>query len=185
MHTKAIEILESMRNGSFGDGVRPGLSSFTASILSAMSNHDWNEVLRINDLMIQSGITPTSTTFQGVLLAHIKLGNIKESVEAMEVAVKTKVPIDKVTFQFCAKSLLPDHHGNGDINLMRNNMKNLSSESPSVATEAMNLNKRLRDCLQGEQQRPSKRKNLVVIKKEVADLWRCALDNAIQLSKLM
>ena len=185
MQDQALEVLESMRNGSYGDDIRPGLTSFTASILAAMYNSEWKQVLRINELMTESGIEPSCTTFQGVLLANMREGNTEELIGVMESAIDSNMSMDQSTFQLCSKSLLPNHCGHGDVNVMRKEMRRLAKDNSAVAITAMDLNKTLRDCLHEDQRRPSNAKSEILIQRERARLWRGALEQAIQLSKIV
>ncbi len=184
MQNQALDVLSSMQDGSLGDSVKPGLSSFTACMLAAMQNNDWKQVLSINDSMIESDIQPSSVTFQSVLMANIQLGNVEGSVDAMEAAVDSNIPIDKNIFRFCTKNLLPNHCGDGNMDLMRKEMRKLATDpTSSVVEEAMDLNKTIRECLREEERQPSKMKNEIMIQKERERLWRLALKQAIQLSR--
>jgi hypothetical protein len=193
MQDRAFEVLNSMQNGTLGDDIKPGLSSYTASMLAAMHNNDWKQVLHINDLMVESAIQPSSTTFQCVLLANMRQGDIEGSIEAMEESINSNFPIDKDTFRLCTKNLLPNHCGDGDFDVMRKEMRELATStgtststiSPKASEKAMDLNKTLRECLREDERRPSNVKSEIVIQRERERLWRLALHQAIQLSRAM
>ncbi len=184
MQDKAAEMLESMINGACGDHIEPGISTFTASILAALSNNDWEKILEINDLMIAKGIKPSGTTLQAVLLANFRKAENDRAVKVIEEAIESKTPMDKATFLLFVKYMLPDLYVNGDIVSMRKELRLLaSSPSSDFADEAMELNKRLRDCLMEDQRQPSKAKNSAMIQKKRDQLWRLAVREAIDLSK--
>lgn len=184
MQVEALDLLHSMQDGSLGDHIKPGLSSFTACIFAAMRNNDWEQVLRINNLMVESDVQPSSTTFQSILMANIRLGDIEGSVEAMEAAIASNLPIDKNMFQLCSKNLLPKHCGDGNLDSMRKEMRKLATDDTSeVVEEAMDLNKTLRECLRQEGRQASNVKSEIMIQKEKERLWRHALQQTIQLSR--
>ena len=116
MQNEAIEMLNSLHNGSFGDGIKPALPSFTAGIFAAIQKQDWKQVLRIHDMMIESSVKPSCTTLQCVLLAHMQEGETERSLKTIEQAIDSNMVIDKDTFTMCTKNILPDNNGDGDIN---------------------------------------------------------------------
>lgn len=185
MQDKAIEMLDSMRTGSFGDDVRPALPSFTAGMLAAMCKQDWNKVLSINEMMMESGTIQSNTTLQCVLLANMQNGNTEALLQAMENAINSEMVIDVDTFLFCAKILLPNNNGDGGVDSIRNEMRKLANNSPDVAETAMSLNKTLRECYRQDQRRPSNMSSKVAIQQERDQLWRDALTQTIQLSKIL
>ncbi len=183
MQDKAFELLNEMISGSYGDKIKPGLPSFTAGMLAAMQNQDWNQVLTVQDLMAQHGVLPSSTTLQCVVLANMKNGNIEGSINAIENAIDSKsMEMDGDTFMLCAKILLPQSHG-GDLNTLRNEMRLLANSSPDGISEAaMELNKLLRECQRQDQQRPTNTKSQVMVRLERKRLWRDALKQTLLLS---
>ena len=61
-------------NGSNEDDVKPGISSFTACMISAMQSEAFEDVLVLSKKMEDCGIRPNVTIFQGVLIANAVLG---------------------------------------------------------------------------------------------------------------
>lgn len=176
-----------MINGLYGDHIQPSLSTFTASMLAAMSTNDWKKVLEIDHLMHERGIKPSGTTLQGVLLANFREKEIDQAKKVIEDAIESKTPTDKATFLLCIKYLLPSlYANNGDITSIRNELRTMmtSNRDNSFADKAMELNKRLRDCTMEDQRKPSKTRNSVMIQKERERQWRLALRDAVDLSNL-
>lgn len=186
MQDKAFEVLNEMISGSYGDDIKPGLPSFTAGMLVAMQNQDWNQVLALQELMAQHGVLPSSITLQCVVLANVKNGNIEGSIKAIEKAIDSKTTeIDGDTFMLCAKILLPQNHG-GDLNALRNEMRLLANSSPDDVSEAaMELNKLLRECQRQDQRRPTNIKSQVMVRLEREKLWREALQQTVLLSRML
>jgi len=185
MPDKAVEVLHEMRSGKSGIAIRPGLSSYTAAMMAALNNQDWNQVIHINAMMQESSINPSSATLQCVLLANMKLDNNEKSVCAIEDAIKFRTAIDADTFMLCATILLPKLHGGGNLQLIRNNMRNLSEKSPDLSEAAMELSKTLRECHVQDERRAISLKSKVLLQQKREQLWREALIQAMKLSKQM
>lgn len=186
MQDKAKEVLDSLINGLYGDHIQPTLTTFTSSMLGAMRNNDWKNVIEIDTLMREKDIKPSGITLQGVLLANFRENNIDRAMEVIEEAVQSKIPMDKSTFLLCVKYMLPNLYKSGDVALIRDEMRKLASNSSSdIADKAMELNKRLRDCLMEDQRQPSKARNVIVIERERERQWRLALSEAMDLSKMI
>jgi len=186
-HLDALNLLESMLNGSNEDDVKPGISSFTACMMSAMQSEAFEDVLVLNKQMEDFGIRPNATTFQGVLIANARLGNTDELVKTIENAINTKTPVDANSFLLASKHLMPSifEESGRDIELMRLSLRKQVEMNPEVADEAMTLNRTLTDCLREDQRKPSRMKSEVAIQRLRNNLWREALKDVIGLSKVL
>ncbi len=186
MQDKAFEVLDSMMNGLYGSDVKPTLTTFTACLVAALSNNDWKKVLEIDMLMRERNVKPSGTIVQGLLLANFREKKVDRAIEVMEEAIESGTSMDKATFMLCLKYMLPNVYCNGSVNLIRDEMRQLAANSSeAVAERAMELNKRLRDCMMEEQRQPSKAKNMFIMEKGREHQWRLALVEAINLSKLI
>jgi len=182
-----MSLLDSMIAGANNDGIRPGISCFTACMLSAMQSGAFDDVIRLHEKMKEVGVQPDATTFQGLLLANARLGNKEGMLKAMESAIDSQTPLDVSSFLLCAKYLIPGIlQGAGtDIEAIRKFLRKQVEENPQVANEAMELNKSLKDCMREDHRKPSKMKNEVTIQQLRNNLWRAALQDAICLSKVI
>lgn len=183
MKDESFELLTSMRNGLFDDGIQPGISSYAACMFAALKSQDWDKILQINDMMIESEVEANSTTLQSILVATMQKGDRVGSLKAIEKAVESNMVIDGRTFMLCSKYLLPTSHGTGDIGSMRQQMRSLIDENPTTADGAMELNRTLRECERYEKKEPNNIRNRILLQQERERLWRNALVQAIHLSK--
>ena len=137
-------------------------------------------------MMHDRGIPPSGHTLQGVLLANFREEEKNRALKIIEEAIESKTPMDKSTFLLCVKYMVPSLYNNGDITSMRNVLRQLASDpSEDLSYTAMELNKRLRDCIMEDQRRPSKTKNSVIIQREREHQWRLAVGEVVGLSKLL
>ena len=183
MKDESFELLTSMRNGLFDDGIQPGISSYAACMFAALKSQDWDKILQINDMMIESEVEANSTTLQSILVATMQKGDRVGSLKAIEKAVESNMVIDGRTFMLCSKYLLPTSHGTGDIGSMRQQMRSLIDENSTTADGAMELNRTLRECERYEKKEPNNIRNRILLQQERERLWRNALVQAIHLSK--
>jgi len=211
-HEKALTILESMMTNANGDGIKPKSSSFTACMLSAMVGRSWNEVLRLNTTMIQSGISPNSASLQGVIIACSHLidegGGITDAdaLHAMESAIESKASIDRNSFLTCARFLTKgifedDDDSNSDVvESARQNLRCMADDridvedddhhqQPSWSSEVKErifaLSRSLRLASVEDARRPSKMKNNVQLQSQRDRLWRGALVDTIRLARVL
>jgi len=211
-HDKALTILESMMTNANGDGIQPKSSSFTACMLSAMEKGAWHEVLRLNNTMIQSGISPNATSLQGVVIACSHMMGEGEgtadadALHAMESAIESETPIDRNSFLTCARFLTKgvfedDDDSNDDVvERARQNLRRMAdnrtdvddddhhyrlSSSSVVKERIFALSRSLRLASVEDARRPSKMKNSVILQSERDRLWRGALVDTIRLARVL
>mmetsp|Transcript_65589 Transcript_65589/g.97118 ORF Transcript_65589/g.97118 Transcript_65589/m.97118 type:complete len:368 (-) Transcript_65589:241-1344(-) len=141
---EASEIIESMLSNDYGDGVKPGPSSFASCMLSLVHSKDWEGVLSLNEKMIDSGIPFNSTIFQGVMLAYHRLGNRQRALEIIEQACQTELAMDSAVFQTCIRVFLPNEFENTRISPFRKELRLLGEKEPNLASVALNLSRSLR-----------------------------------------
>lgn len=186
-HDEVISVLDSMIDGSNNDGIRPGISCFTACALSAIQSGIFEDVIKLSDKMRDAGVHPNSTIFQGTLIANARLGNNEGVMKTVESAIGSETPIDARSFLLCTKYLIPDifNEGGNDIEKIRSFMRKYAEENPQFEHEAMELHKSIKDCIREDKRKPSKMKNEVMLQRLRSSLWKVALSNAIELSKVL
>jgi hypothetical protein len=179
---EASALLESMQVDSFGDGIRPGISCYTACMLSSMQSENWGEVLRLNDVMLDEGLSQSTNTFHAVILAAIRLGNHEDVIGVMEKAIRSETPIDKDVYRVCIKELLPDFQSEGDVDKMMLELRQMGERNPQIKADALEVAKYIRIASVAGHQNASLRRERTV-QNDRDRLWREALSKTIQLSK--
>ncbi len=186
-HKEAMNVLNSMLDGSNEDGVEPGVSSFTACMMSAIKHGAFDDVMSLNEKMKGVGVKPNAAIFRGIIIANARLGNKDGLMNAMETVIDAKTPVDENSFLLCAKQLVPEilKETQMDVRAIRLALRKQVENNPIVAKEAMELNKTLTDCLREDQRRPTKMNNEAMIQRLRGELWRRALQDTIRLSKVL
>jgi len=102
-------LLNSMRSGQFNDGIKPGLSSYTACMFSAMQDADWKGVIELNEQMMTDGIPPSDASVHGALLASSRLVDHSKALELMHEAAENKVGLNLGSLRHCMALFLPEY----------------------------------------------------------------------------
>ena len=168
---EVFALLEAMQSDSFGDGIRPGTSCFAACMLSAIQSESWDEVLRLNDVMLSEGLSQSTNTFHAVILAAIRLGTHDDVVNVMEKAIRFETPLDKDVYRVCTKELIPDLQSEEDLDKFIINLRQMGDGNPQIKADAIEVVKHIRVAS------AAGRRN------DRGMLWREALSKTIQLSK--
>ena len=154
-------------------------------MLGAMQTGAWETIIKLNDKMIDAGIRPNSTSFQGVILACNRLGGREPALKAVKNALKADTPMNSDAFKLCSKVLLPEIFVDGNLDETRAQLRQMIKQQPSFTEDIMELNRSLRRAQLEDRRQPSKMKGSIHINQEREHLWRQVLKNVVRLSQSM
>lgn len=199
-HDDAINVLGSM---STDYNIIPGPSTYSACMLSAARSKDWSGVLRLNKTMMKAGVCPDAVAFRALLLATNqqasadigKKGRIRRRaavIEAAENALLAGSATDRGTFQTCTEILLSNWIGSGkkDVEKIRVELRRLLEKNPNIRNEVLRLLGSLqRADLKDKWTSTSLHKTEGIEQTRISNdreyMWRKAVDDALQLSKVL
>ena len=167
---EAIHVIDTMLCNGYGDGIVPGSSSFNSAMLAALKSERWQQVLDLNKMMVDAGVSPNSQSYFAAVLASTRLGDSASAVQAAESALDNELPINHQGLNLLLKALLPDCFGDGSISSVRGNLRSLGKENSQLAEAANALSRSLR-MVETEERRPKKTKDTELCEK----MWNTCL----------
>lgn len=181
---KANAFFEDVSSGRFSKDLKPGLACFNGYMLSLMKMKAWGDVLRLQQLMKDAGITPDPSTFHGILIASMRSGGKSVVLSVVEDAVKNGTKINRVCIDLIMRGLLNDLNLRANtIPATREKLRVLLDERDGLENEYLDLIRNLRiaeleDCREASY---LIRAEQIKVKQECA--WQAVLNSLINLAK--
>ena len=163
-------MIDTMLCNGYGDGIVPGSSSFNSAMLAALKSKRWQQVLDLNKMMVDAGISPNSQSYFAAVLASTRLGDRASALKAAESALDNDLPINHQGLNLLLKALLPDCFGDGSIGSVRGNLRSLGTHNKDLAVAANTLSRSLR-MVETEERRPKMTKDAELCEK----MWNTCL----------
>ena len=167
---EAIRVIDTMLCNGYGDGIVPGSSSFNSAMLAALKAKRWQQVLDLNKVMVDAGISPNSQSYFAAVLASTRLGDRASALKAAESALGNELPINHQGLNLLLKALLPSSFGDGSIGSVRGNLRSMGKQNKDLAVAANALSRSLR-MAEAEERRPKRTKDTELCEK----MWNTCL----------
>lgn len=176
---KARDFMQSMKTGHFGQDFMPGASCYNASILAYIRASAWTDVISTYEGMKESKVKADPTTFNGVLLASFQVGG-RAQVHAMAKELfTTGAQIGRESCELTLEILIPEVLAAAGERTIRQQLRVLSEEVPSMTNEYLNLNRALRTAELEEGRKSTNGLSAEDIAKRRDNAWRTVLGNIL------
>ena len=167
---EAIRVIDTMLCNGHGDGIVPGSSSFNSAMLAALKSKRWQQVLDLNKMMVDAGISPDSQSYFAAVLASTRLGDRASALKAAKSALGNELPINHQGLNLLLKALIPNSFGDGSIGSVRGNLRSMGQHNKDLAVAANALSRSLR-MAEAEERRPKRTKDTKLCEK----MWNTCL----------
>lgn len=180
---EALQILESMKSGAFGDGVVPGVTVYNAVLLSHVAAGEWSEGLAVYDAIRDLGIAPDKTTTQGLLIASSRLGDKPRTLALARELFESSVSMDKQCYEHCLKILLPKQVRANSVAEVRKKLRKYGIENARFKDVSTSLSRSLRIAEVEEERQVTERLSEIDLNERREKAWRDVLDNMLEFSQ--
>jgi pentatricopeptide repeat protein len=182
---EALQIIQSMTAGEFGDGVVPGLNVYNAMVMSHVVSSEWHDALSVYDTIRQLNITPDKTTLQGLLIACNRIGDRARALDLLTEFLQGNMTMDKICFEHCLKVLIPKEVRASSIGDVRARLRAYGTRHSAFKQSATNLSRSLRLAEIEDDRQESERISELDLQGRRAKAWRDVIKKTIEFSQLV
>lgn len=185
MNEEAVNMITSMIQDEYQDGIKPGVSCFAACMLSAMKAKNWESIFDMEEQMVRVGVLPTSITFHGVLLSSVRLGKREKCLSAIRAAMTAKLPMNRDVCRLAIPLLLPEvvPLSFSNVQGIRETFLQLGKKHPAVQHDMSDIIKALRMAAIEDSRHTSQQEMLEHAEAKRARHWKTAMTRLIELSE--
>ena len=182
---EALQILESMKAGLFGDRASPGVTAYNALVMSHILSSEWNDALLVYEAMRNLNIAPDKTTLQGLLIACRQIGDISRTQSLLRLLLESNTTMDKQSFDLCLKILMPKQVRASSLEQVRARLRAFGTQNSKFKQASINLGRSLRMAEVEDERQESDRLSKQDLKDRREKAWRDVLERTLELSNLV